>query len=110
MSEEKKVNWNRDIEAFGEYLRERENSPATIEKYLRDIRTFRQYMQGKEVLDKNSLLCYKTWLTDHYRVSSVNSMIVALNQFLMFLEAGRLRIRRGESTVSEIPGGGKGIG
>ena len=56
MSEEKKVNWNRDIEAFGEYLRERENSPATIEKYLRDIRTFRQYMQGKEVLDKNSLL------------------------------------------------------
>lgn len=94
MSEEKKVNWNRDIEAFGEYLRERENSPATIEKYLRDIRTFRQYMQGKEILDKNSLLCYKAWLTDHYRVSSVNSMIVALNQFLMFLEAGRLRIRR----------------
>lgn len=89
-----KVNWEKDIRLFGEYLRERENSAATIEKYLRDVRTFREYLEDREILDKNCLLQYKEWLSANYSVSSVNSMLVALNQFLVFLEAGSMKVRR----------------
>ena len=37
---------------------------------------------------------HKEWLIKNYAVSSVNSMLVALNQFLVFQEKGRLRLRR----------------
>ena len=94
MKMKKKVNWENDIRLFGEYLRERENSAATIEKYLRDVRTFREYLEDREILDKNCLLQYKEWLSANYSVSSVNSMLVALNQFLVFLEAGSMKVRR----------------
>ena len=33
----------KDVEEFREYLMERENSRATIEKYLRDVRKFMEY-------------------------------------------------------------------
>ena len=81
---------------FKVYLQERENAPATIEKYLRDVRTFLNYMQTcqSEYITKEKLLDYKSWLLEHYSVSSVNSMIVALNQFLIFVELGRLRLKR----------------
>lgn len=94
MKNEKIINWISDMRRFEEYLRERENSEATIKKYLCDIRTFRKYMNGKSRLDKCELLKYKEWLTENYCVNSANSMIAALNQFLIFLEAGWLRIKR----------------
>lgn len=84
----------RDIEQFEEYLRERENAAATIEKYMRDIRTFRQFAGSRAQVDKEELLRYKAWLMEHYSASSVNSMLAALNQFLVFIGAGRLRLKR----------------
>ena len=84
----------KDVEEFREYLMERENSRATIEKYLRDVRKFMEYAGTDESLDKEKLLQYKEWLSANYSVSSVNSMLVALNQFLVFLEAGSMKVRR----------------
>lgn len=83
-----------DVEEFREYLLERENTSATIEKYLRDVRKFIKYAGVGEVLDKEKLLQYKEWLIKNYSVSSANSMLAALNQFLIFREAGRLRVKR----------------
>lgn len=83
-----------DVEEFREYLMERENTGATIEKYLRDVRKFMTYAGADKLLDKEKLLQYKEWLVCNYSVSSANSMLAVLNQFLIFREAGRLRLKR----------------
>ena len=90
----------KDLEGFKEYLIERENSAATVQKYMTDIRTFYRFL-GRDKrgdkqcrIDKQHLIGYKTWLLDHYAVSSANSMIAALNQFLVYAGAGLLRLRR----------------
>lgn len=83
-----------DMNEFRYYLQERENSEATIEKYMRDVRKFMAFAGTDKPVDKEKLLEYKEWLIKNYAVSSVNSMLVALNQFLVFQEKGRLRLRR----------------
>lgn len=83
-----------EIERFREYLQEKENSSLTIEKYVRDDRTFLGFLGQDRRIDKERLLSYKEWLTGRYAVSSVNSMLAALNQFLSFMELGRLKLRR----------------
>ena len=37
-----------ELQAFEKHLRENEKSPATIEKYLRDIRAFLSWLDGRE--------------------------------------------------------------
>ena len=84
----------KDLKEFRYYLQERENSGATIEKYMRDVKKFMEFAGTEQPVDKERLLKYKEWLIDNYAVSSVNSMLVALNQFLLFMEKGRLRLKR----------------
>lgn len=82
------------IEEFRQYLYERENARATIQKYISDIGTFFDYLGGEVLVDKQKLLDYKEWLLRRYAVSSVNSMLAALNQFLEFQELDFLKVRR----------------
>ena len=46
------------LQAYKEYLIEREMSENTIEKYLRDVRAFVRYMGGRE-LERAEVLRYK---------------------------------------------------
>ena len=82
------------IKEFEGLLWERENSHATIKKYLRDIKTFMDYLGRENVISKERLLSYKEWLQQNYSITSVNSMLAALNQFLSFIGLGRLRLKR----------------
>ena len=82
------------LEEFKLYLYERENAEATIQKYLTDIRTFFKYLGENLTVDKMRLLEYKEWLVKSYAVNSVNSMLAALNQFLVFLGMDELKVRR----------------
>lgn len=70
------------VEEFRQYLYERENAEATVQKYATDICTFLRYLGENKTVDKGRLLEYKNWLLSRYAVSSVNSMLAALNQFL----------------------------
>lgn len=79
---------------FISYLYERENSEATVAKYNTDIRTFYRFLKDDSQVNKAKLVAYKEWLMERYAVSSANSMIAALNQFLIFLGAGSLRLKR----------------
>lgn len=77
---------NMDIDCLKEfetYLQNEERSVATIEKYMRDVRCFIEFMGSKE-LCKQNVLEYKTMLGNSYAVASANSMIAALNSFLRF--------------------------
>ena len=79
---------------FRTYLLERENAGSTVEKYLRDVRTFFKYLGPENEISKEVLLGYKEWLLENYAVNSVNSMLVALNQFLIFSELGKMKLKR----------------
>lgn len=106
-----------DLEKYRKYLVEMEKSQATIEKYLRDIRTFIGWLSkeqknagsgnsetsredvkekekagdgdfGKEAtkeVTKECTIAYKSWLKEHYKTSSVSSMLVSLNRYLQYL-------------------------
>ena len=110
MESDQKIIRPESVKAFEEYLVERENSSATIEKYLRDVRTFLRYMGADGVMRKDVLLAYKSWLLEHYSVNSVNSMLVALNQFLTFLELGRMRLKRVKIQTQHLRPAGRDLG
>lgn len=73
-----------DLLQYEKYLIQEEKSPATLEKYLRDIRCFLVFMQDGEISKERSI-AFKEYLTDNYEPSSVNSMLVAINGFLRFM-------------------------
>lgn len=82
------------IEDFKRFLYERENSEATIKKYVTDIKKLFLFLDGDNYIDKLRLVQYKEWLVEKYKVSSVNSMIAALNQFLTFNGLDMFKIKR----------------
>lgn len=81
------------LKAFEDYLYERENARATIQKYKNDAATFLRYLGNERRVDKSRVLAYKEWLVTHYAVSSVNSMLASVNQFLIFLECRELTVK-----------------
>ncbi len=79
--------------AFASYLQEEEREPATIEKYLRDIRAFMTWAKDREV-SKELVAVWK----DHLKKSglqpeTVNSKLSALNKFFSFLGWGDCRVK-----------------
>lgn len=78
---------------YRKYLVNMEKSIATIDKYMRDIRTFEAWMGEDRQITKEKTIAYKAWLLEHYETSSVNSMLVALNSFLSWLGDFQDRIR-----------------
>lgn len=73
------------INDFGITLANDEKSGATIEKYLRDMEKFSQYIGSREVT-KDVVISYKRFLMGMYAPASVNSMLAAINRF--FREQG----------------------
>ena len=72
-----------ELQAFEKHLRENEKSPATIEKYLRDVRAFLRWLDGRGIT-KERTVCYKEALSERYKAASVNAMLSALNGLLDF--------------------------
>lgn len=69
---------------FKQYLYSDEKSVNTVQKYLRDVRKFCSFA-GSEEISKAKLLEFKAFLAENYKISSVNSIIAALNAFLHFM-------------------------
>jgi len=80
----KRIITNQTIKSFEKYLLENEKAPATIDKYMRDIRCFAEYV-AEHALDKTLVLDYKGMLEQNYAIRSANSMLAALNAFLRFV-------------------------
>lgn len=71
------------VEMFSRFLRDQERSKRTIEKYIRDIRRFSEFV-GNEKLNKLFVLRYKENLRREMSPVSANSVIAAVNCFLKF--------------------------
>ena len=73
------------VNGFKFFLTEEEKSEATIEKYIRDVRFFGEFISNREIT-KQEVMEYKKNLVENYAPASVNSMLVSLNCFLHFIE------------------------
>ena len=82
------------IESYISHLYEQEKSPATIEKYIRDLRKLIRYAAGSP-LTKTLMIDYKHALRaqNHYKTTSINSFIIAANRFFEYMEWYDLRIK-----------------
>lgn len=72
------------VSSFHLYLIARDMAPNTIAKYLRDVKMFLYFNQGR-ALDHDGVVIYREYLEEFYEPSSANSMLAALNRFLTFL-------------------------
>ena len=81
------------ISTYANHLRLEEKSTATIEKYLRDLRNFTHWLDGREIT-KERAAEWKAHLTEQgYAPASVNAMLSALNGLLDFLGLGDCRVK-----------------
>ena len=58
-----------EIEKFADYLYQKENAKATINKYMADIKKFLSFLADDKRINKKVLLQYKEWLAQKYDVS-----------------------------------------
>lgn len=73
------------ISAYGCYLKQEERTPATLEKYLRDVRAFARWLDG-EAVTKEAVTGWKERLLAERRApSTVNAALSALNGLFRFL-------------------------
>ena len=75
---------NSMIGDFKSYLHSDEKSDNTIEKYLRDVLAFSVFTGTREI-SKSVVIEFKASLVENYEITSVNSMLAAVNAFLRFV-------------------------
>lgn len=81
------------IAFYGQYLRNEERSPGTIEKYLRDVNTFTQWLGDRDVT-KEVATDWKTYLLERgYAPVTINAMLSALNGLFKFLGWDECRVK-----------------
>lgn len=84
----------KNLMEYQEHLYEEEKSSATIQKYLCDLKKLQAYAGEKE-LTKKGMIEYKEMLKDShkYRLSSINSFLVAANRFFEYMGWYELKIK-----------------
>ena len=80
------------IENFENYLINEEKASATLEKYMRDIKAFFEWISGTEI-DKQKVLNYKEYLIGKFAPTSVNSVLSSLNSFFEFNNWYELKVK-----------------
>lgn len=83
----------KQLAAFERHLCLEEREPATIEKYLRDVRAFTAWLDGRP-LEKEAVVAWKEHLlASGYAPSTINSMLIAVNRFFRFQHWDELRVK-----------------
>ena len=82
------------IGAFQNYLYEQEKSKATIEKYIRDLNKFYRFLADEMSVTKEKMICFKKELVERYQISSVNSILAAVNHFLQYIGLSNCKVKQ----------------
>lgn len=81
------------LEGYRNYLLSEEKEGATVEKYMRDVEKLSAFA-GTKGLDKALIVAYKKDLKEReYKISSINSYLVAANQFFQYLGWQDLKVK-----------------
>lgn len=86
------------LAAFARQLGEEERSPATLEKYLREVRQFAAFLGGREVT-RELAAAWREELSARQSPATVNGKLTALDRLLAFLgwedcRVKHLRVKR----------------
>lgn len=73
------------IGAFCRHLHQQERSAATLEKYARSLRAFYAWLPGGKMVDQETAIAYKRYLTGRRAPAGVNAELAALNGFFRFM-------------------------
>ena len=88
-----KILTENQIAAFAVFLKSEEKSENTVEKYIRDVRTFAAYVGAAEIT-KETVIGYKNkLLSENYAARSINSMLASLNSLFSFLRWVDLKVK-----------------
>lgn len=80
------------ITQFKIHLQNEEKSENTIQKYIRDVKMFAEFLSGKEIT-KETVIEYKRRLQEKYKVCSVNSILASLNSFFGFVGLYEFKVK-----------------
>ena len=80
------------ISDFCQYLRQEERAAGTLEKYLRDLQSFFHWLHDRPVT-KEVVTQWKTYLTERYAPSTVNSNLASLNDLFSFICSKTYRVK-----------------
>ena len=83
----------RKIQGYLAHLAAEERSPATLEKYARDLRVFYDFLPPGKGVDKDLILAYKQHLINRYAPASVNAMLASVNGLLGFCSWHECRVK-----------------
>ena len=80
------------MQSFRRHLMGEEKSGNTVEKYLRDVRTFA--LRADDGITKEAVIAYKQELIDSgYAVRSINSVLASLNSLFSFLGWAECKVK-----------------
>ena len=80
------------LAAFARQLGEEERSPATLEKYLREVRQFAAFLGGREVT-RDLAAAWREELSARQSPATVNGKLTALDRLLAFLGWDDCRVK-----------------
>lgn len=82
------------LERYREYMFGEEKAKQTIEKYMRDLQKLVEYI-GDRNITKELMISYKEYLLNEkqYKVTSINSFLVAANRFFEYMEWYEIRVK-----------------
>ena len=84
----------KNIKEYRKLLIREEKGTLTVEKYIRDIRKFYEYADGK-CISKQMVIDYKYYLenTGNYKISSINSFLASVNHYLEVMGYGDMKVK-----------------
>lgn len=74
-------------------MMEEERSKATIEKYMRDIHHFYEYLPENKTITKEIVIAFKQSLLETYKATSANSMLTAVNSLLAYMGLSECKVK-----------------
>lgn len=82
------------IKQYENYLYAEEKSLATIEKYIRDITQFYEYLPVDKSITKEGVIDFKNSLLENYQMTSINSILAAINGLFCYLNIPECKVKR----------------
>ena len=70
---------------FQHHLQKEERADGTIEKYMRDLRRFRQWLSGRDVTAELAAAWKADLVSGGYSPRTINSMLAVINSFFRFM-------------------------
>ena len=81
------------IRGYETHLALEERSAGTIEKCMRDVRSFFAFLPASKTFDKETVIQYKAFLAQKHAVSTVNAMLAAVNGLMSFAGWHECRVK-----------------